>query len=355
MIQDIVRVEVMVSQIIIRKLVLDQYERWNEFVYANPYGTVFHLTHWKEAVEKAFGHRAHYVYAEKDGKIEGVFPLIQVKSLLFGNIISSVPFAAYGGPLAVQSEVLGRLLDYGKKLTADLQGDYLDLKFSNEQFTGLPQSDLHVTFIKEISADHDENLKAIPRKQRAMVRKGIKSGLVAHFSNDYLDDFFKIYAENVQRMGTPVYSKKWFETLLDVFGERANLLVIEHDNQIISGVLSFYYKDTVLPYYAASMVEHRSLAPNDFQYWVLMQHAVAKGCRYFDFGRSKKGTGPYNFKKNWGFEPQPLHYQYYLNRLQELPELNPMNPKYRMKIEAWKRLPAVVARVLGPMIVKNIP
>jgi len=225
----------------------------------------------------------------------------------------------------------------------------------NPRDTGLPESDLHVTFIKELSSDHDTNMKAIPRKQRAMVRKGIKCGLKAHVSRDYLNDFYDIYALNVQRMGTPVYAKKWFAVLLDTFGDDAELMVIKNKDKVISGVLSLYYKDTVLPYYAASCVEHRNMAPNDFQYWMLMKHAVERGCRYFDFGRSKKGSGPYSFKKHWGFEPQTLHYQYHLNKLSEMPKLNPTNPKYRMKIEAWKRLPPWIAKLLGPTIVKNIP
>jgi lipid II:glycine glycyltransferase (peptidoglycan interpeptide bridge formation enzyme) len=124
---------------------------------------------------------------------------------------------------------------------------------------------------------------------------------------------------------------------------------------VISGVLSFYYQDTVLPYYAASRMEFRKYAPNDFQYWSLMEHAVGRGCRYFDYGRSKKGTGPFQFKVHWGFEPIPLHYQFYLNRLEELPNLNPLNPKHRLKIEMWKKLPKAVAKVLGPRIVKYIP
>lgn len=339
----------------INQLEAARHQEWNDFVYAHPDGTVFHLTQWKEAVEKAFGHKTFYQFAEIDGKIVGVLPLIQLKSFLFGNIISSLPFAAYGGPLADGPVVLNALLETAKNLTADLKGDYLDLKFFQQHDTGLPQSNLHVTFIKALSKDHDENMLAIPRKQRAMVRKGIKSDLTAHYSKDLLDDFYDVYAINVQRLGTPVYTKKWFKTLLDVYGDNAELLIIRHGDQAISGVLSLYYKDVVLPYYAGSLAEYRHLAPNDFQYWMLMKHAVEKGCRYFDFGRSKKDSGHYKFKKHWGFEPQPLHYQYHLHNLKEKPEINPLNPKYKFKIEAWKKLPTNVAKLIGPCIVKNIP
>ncbi|MGI6656371.1 MAG: FemAB family XrtA/PEP-CTERM system-associated protein [Desulfobulbus sp.] len=328
---------------------------WDAYVHQHPEGSLFHTLRWKEAIFRAFGHRAYYFLIDDNGKIKGVLPIIQLKSRLFGNILSSVPFAAYGGVLADDERAFNTLLEHGKKITADLNGDYLDLKFQYPKNTGLPGTDLYWTFIKELSPDHDANMKAIPRKQRAMVRKGIGSGLQARYSPEYLPQFYEIYAENVQRMGTPVYSKKWFATLLDVFGDDAELMVVEYKGRIVSGVLSFYYKNTVLPYYAASRMEDRQYAPNDFQYWALMCHAVDRGCTHFDYGRSKSETGHFHFKKHWGFEPSPLHYQYYLHRLKEKPELNPTNPKYRFKIEAWKRLPAWAAKLLGPPIVKNIP
>lgn len=339
----------------IRELKPERYNEWNEYIYNHLYGSAFHLTQWKVSIEKAFGHKTFYYFYEKGGVILGVLPMVQLKSMFFGNIISSLPFAAYGGPLADNTDIFDKLLCFAKNLTTELKGDYLDLKFLQQVDNGLSQSDLYVTFIKSLSSDNDENMKAIPRKQRAMVRKGMKAGLTAHNSKDTLDDFYDIYAKNVQRLGTPVYSKKWFKTLLDVYGDNAEMLIIRHRDKTISGVLSLYYKDVILPYYAASLSEYRHLAPNDFQYWTLMKHAVEKGCRYFDFGRSKRETGSYKFKINWGFEPQQLHYQYYLNKIDIMPELNPLNPRYRLKIEVWKRLPEWVAKTIGPHIVKSIP
>lgn len=331
------------------------YSEWDNYVHSHSEGSPFHLSPWMEAVEKSFGHKSSSFLLTDRNKICGVLPLTQIKSLLFGNILSSIPFAAYGGIVADNEKYFQLLLDHAKKQTRDLNADYLDLKFQFAKETDLPETDLHVTFIKELFQEHEENMKAIPRKQRAMVRKGIKSGLNAHYSRDYLDDFYRLYAQNVQRMGTPVYGKKWFASLLDCFGDKANLMVIEHQGEIISGVLSLFHQETILPYYAASNAKYWHLAPNDFQYWELMRHAVDRGCRFFDFGRSKKDTGHYRYKCHWGFEPQPLHYQYYLHNLDQLPELNPLNPKYKLKIAAWKKLPAWLAQRLGPHIVKYIP
>lgn len=343
------------TRIKITTLTQESQKEWDGFVLNHKEGSIFHLTKWRDAVVEAFGHDAHYLYAKNNRGICGVLPLFHIRSHLFGNILSSVPFAAYGGILADSEETFSLLLDDAQNLAKRLGVDYLELKFLKDKPTGLPQADVHFTFIREISADHDENFKAIPRKQRRMVRVGIKSGLKAIFSNDYLDDFYELFAINVHRLGTPVYSKKWFATLLNVFSDQAELMVIEHEGKIISGVISFYYKDTVLPYYAASQVESRKFAPNDFQYWKLMEHAVERGCCYFDFGRSKKGTGHFKYKIHWGFEPQPLHYQFILNNISEMPDLNPLNPKYKRKIEVWRKLPLWMTKIVGPHLVKFIP
>jgi len=339
----------------IKSLTSEAYPLWDNYVENHPEGTIFHLTKWKRAIEDAFNHNAFYYYAVSNGKIRGILPIFQLKSLFFGNILSSVPFAAYGGILADSPEIQRELLDKASAITKELNADYLEFKFKDQNELDLPSTDTYFTFIKQLSDDHDENFKAIPRKQRRMVRIGIKSGLQALFSNDYLDEFYELFAQNVHRLGTPVYPKKWFQTLLSVFGDEAELLVIKFKDKVISGVISFYYKDIVLPYYAASFVEYRKYAPNDFQYWELMKHAVEKECRFFDFGRSKKGTGHFSYKKHWGFEPTQLHYKFLLNKLSSLPELNPLNPKYKRKIEAWRKLPLSLTKIIGPHLVKYIP
>lgn len=330
-------------------------KEWDSYVRSHPNGTSFHLTSWRDAICKGFGHDNYYWAAWKNDQICGILPLTHVKSFLFGNVLSSVGFAAYGGILADDKEVYRILLSQAADNAKELGADYVELKCKEELDYELSSNDLYVTFIKELSADHDENMKTIPRKQRAMVRKGIKSGLKVLVGNEYLDPFYEIFAVNVHKLGTPVYGKNWFTALLEVYGKGVEIQVVEYEGKIISGVFTFYYKDTVLPYYAASLVEYRKYAPNDFQYWELMRRAVDKGYRYFDYGRSKKGTGQFNFKKHWGFEPQQLHYRYILNRISQVPQVNPLNPKYQRKIEAWRKLPLAVTKIIGPHIVKNIP
>ena len=195
---------------------------------------------------------------------------------------------------------------------------------------------------------------AIPRKQRAMVRKGMKNGLRSDIDPD-VDRFFALFADNVHRHGTPALPKSYFKALQQEFSADCEVLTVTASSgRPVSSVLSFYFRNEVLPYYAGDDETARELAGNDFKYWELMRRACLRGCTVFDYGRSKQGTGSYAFKKNWGFEPTPLHYEYRLYRGNEIPQNNPTNPKYRAFIALWRRLPIALANQLGPFIVRNL-
>ena len=169
------------------------------------------------------------------------------------------------------------------------------------------------------------------------------------------DRFFALYADNVRRHGTPALARQYFEALQRVFGaDCESLIVVDANGRPVSGVLSFYFRDEVLPYYAGDAVSARDLAANDFKYWELMRRACERGLKVFDYGRSKRGSGSFAFKKNWGFEPQPLHYEYRLYRGKTIPQNNPMNPKYRALIALWRRLPLAVANRIGPHLARNL-
>lgn len=329
---------------------------WDKYVREHPASTFFHLSGWKALIEASFGHQAHYLIAESHHKIRGVFPIFSVKSFLFGRSLVSIPFATYGGILADDPSTEKELFHSAVKIARNQRLEYLEIRNENQSGINLIGKDLYYVFKKDISEDHEENLKAIPRKSRAMVRKAIKSKLEYRFGqHELLDSFYDMFAFNYHRLGTPVFAKKYLKNILDQFNNNCTLLIIYKDKEPLSGVLTFYYKDQVIPYYSGAYPLANRYAGNDFLYWVLMKHAADGGYREFDFGRSKKGTGPYHFKKHWGFKPRLLHYQYFLNTIKELPNISPANPKYAKRIEMWKKLPIGVTKVLGPTIVKYIP
>ncbi len=327
---------------------------WDEFVLRCPAATFFHRSAWQEIVAEVFRHPAYFLYAERDGAIEGVLPLAHVKSFLFGNALVSLPFAVYGGVAANSLAAADALEREAQSLAGRLGVEHLELRNFDQRHADWPAQDLYVCFRKEIDPDVEANMLAIPRKQRAMVRKGIKNGLRSEIDAN-ADRFFKLYADNVLRHGTPAMPKKYFEKLLQVFGRDCDVLtVVDTGGRPISSVLSFYFRDEILPYYAGDDVTARDLAGNDFKYWELMRRSCERGIRIFDYGRSKQGTGSYSFKKNWGFEPKPLYYEYCLYRRDGIPQNNPSNAKYRFFIEAWRRLPVGFANWLGPFIVRNL-
>ena len=273
---------------------------------------------------------------------------------LFGNALVSLPFAVYAGVAASSDEAAQALEAEAQRLAQKLGVAHLELRHMQPRHTDWPRQDLYVTFRKAILPEEEANMLAIPRKQRAMVRKGIKHGLRAEVDAG-VERFFALYADNVHRHGTPALPKRYFQALRDEFGQDCEVLtVLAPDGKPLSGVLSFYFRDEVLPYYAGDDLAARDLAANDFKYWELMRRAGARGIKVFDYGRSKQGTGPYAFKKNWGFEPTPLHYEYKLYKRDAVPQNNPANAKFKLMIETWRRLPLGVANWLGPYVVRNL-
>ena len=328
--------------------------RWDAFVERCPEATFFHRAAWQRILSEVFGHRTHFLFAERAGVFEGVLPLAQVKSLLFGNSLVSLPFAVYGGIAASDAAAAAALEREAQALARQLGVAHLEFRNICPRHPEWPRQDLYVRFRKEIAPDVEANLLAIPRKQRAMVRKGIKNGLRSEIDQD-AGRFFALYADNVHRHGTPAMPKRYFDALHEVFAEDCEVLtVVDAGGRPLSSVLSFYFRDEVLPYYAGDKPAARDLAANDFKYWELMRRSCERGLHVFDYGRSKQGTGSYSFKKNWGFEPQPLAYEYCLYRRDSIPQHNPANAKYRLLIDTWRRMPIGLANWLGPFIVRNL-
>lgn len=328
--------------------------RWDAFVMACPQATFFHRSGWQHIITEVFHHDTYFLYAESDGQIQGVLPLGHIHSWLFGHSLTGLPFTVYGGVAASNDQVADLLEQEAQNIAKNLGVAHLELRNVHARHTDWPTQELYVTFRKEILADEEANMLAIPRKQRAMVRKGIKNNLRSVIDPN-VDRFFALFADNVHRHGTPALPKKYFQALMTVFGKDCEVLTVEApDGRPLSSVLSFYFRDEVLPYYAGDDESARDLAANDFKYWELMRLACAKKLKVFDYGRSKKGTGPYAFKKNWGFEPTQLHYEYCLYKRDAIPQNNPSNAKFKLLIETWRRMPIGLANWLGPFIVRNL-
>jgi FemAB-related protein (PEP-CTERM system-associated) len=327
---------------------------WDAFVMASPDATFFHLSGWQRVLRDAFRHDTHFLYAEVDGRIQGVLPLAHVRSVLFGHSLVSLPFAVYGGVAAATPSASASLEREAQELAHRLGVDHLELRHVTPRHTDWPAQDLYVTFRKPLLPDPEANMLAIPRKQRAMVRKGLKNGLRSEIDGS-IERFYPLYADNMHRHGSPALPRRYFNALMHEFGDRAEVMtVVDPGGRPLSSVLSFYFRDEVLPYYAGDETSARDLAANDFKYWELMRRCAERGIKLFDYGRSKQGSGSFAFKKNWGFEPQPLHYEYCLYKRSSVPQNNPANPKYKLLIQTWRHMPIGIANWLSPFIVRSL-
>jgi FemAB-related protein (PEP-CTERM system-associated) len=343
------------APVAIRNLAPGDEGRWDAFVASCPEATFFHLAGWRRVIETAFRHRTFYLMAERDGAVTGVLPLTLVKTRLFGTRLIANAFCVRGGPIAADAASLEALDAAAVKLMEELRAPVLEFRSASDHRSGwITKGDLYASFRKPIDPSVDKNMKAIPRKQRAMVRKGIQNGLRSEIDSD-ATRLHRVYGESVRNLGTPVFSKEYFELLLTTFSEHSDIVTITTSGgKPVASVLNFYFRDEVLPYYGGGTIDARRLAANDFMYWEVMRRACERGYRVFDFGRSKIGTGAYDFKTYWNFEPTPLVYQFRLAAGQKMPDLNPLNPNFALFVRIWKKLPLAVAARLGPSIVRGL-
>jgi FemAB-related protein (PEP-CTERM system-associated) len=327
---------------------------WDVFVDAHPDATLFHRAGWRRVVRAAYGHRSHYLLARDGDDVRGVLPLVEVASPLFGRALISTGFFVYGGILAADEDARTALADAATRLGAERRVDYVELRSERPLVADWPtKSGVYATFRREIPLDEEACLKAVPRKKRADVRKSLKADLTTEVGVAP-EEFHRLYAESVRNLGTPVFSLRFVRAICREFGDRVELSLVRRGDTPLAALLSFYDRDRVLPYYGGAVPAARPVHAYDHLYWSLMRRAVGRGARLFDFGRSKTGTGAYDYKRFWGFEPTPLHYQYHLVRASEVPDVNPLNPKYQLMVRTWQKLPLFAANRLGPLIARQL-
>ncbi|MCK6547880.1 FemAB family PEP-CTERM system-associated protein [Myxococcota bacterium] len=347
----------MSSPVVLRTLSKPSDPRWDAYVLAHPDGSVHHRLGWRRVIERAFGHEAHYLYAEREGVITGVLPMFAVGGPPFARALVSVPVGVTGGVLADDAPT-ARLLAAGARAIAERERlAYVEYKSERASLPGLPsKAGLYVTFRQALFSDRERQLAAIPRKTRAVLRESERAHLRASFEGvDALEPFLDLYALSLRNLGTPMFPRELFVASLEELRDACDLLVVRQTGRIIGAVLNYYHRDVILPFFAGALPEARDVGVNNHLYWSLLSTGWARGYRTFDFGRSKVGTGAFAFKRHFGMEEIPLEYQYDLVAVDEVPNVNPTNPKYEKVIAAWQRLPVGLTKVVGPMIQQRIP
>jgi FemAB-related protein (PEP-CTERM system-associated) len=329
---------------------------WDHFIASNPQATPFHSTAWMRALQKTFGYENRSFIATRNGKITGVLPLFLVSNWIVGRCLISTPFADYGGICAQDEESADALVTHAVEVGSAEKIDFLELRHriarSRSEFY---VKDLYVSFTAELADEPETQLKRLPRDTRYMIRKADKAGLQVRSGLEQLPEFYELFTLNWRRFGTPVFSRQWLETLVHEFKDDAMLTMARARGRPVAGVLSFQFGNTLFPHYSGASADANALAANNFIYWELMKSAINRGVRWFDFGRSKKNTGAYQFKSAWNMQVHPLEYQVCMIKRRSPPNFSPANPKFALAANLWSRMPLKATTWLGPHVVRWFP
>lgn len=325
--------------------------------YVSSRGSVYHLTGWAMIIKEVFGHDMFHVFAkDENGNICGVLPLVNLKSSLFGNFMVSMPYFNYGGVISEKEEVDQLIIQDAIRLCEEIGAQHMELREVKKRNNDWPVRTDKVNMILELPESIDEIGKSIGSKKRSQIRRPIKEGVKVHAGGmDLLDDFYRVFSENMRDLGTPVYSKTFFLDILINFPDKTKIIMLSSNGIPISVAFLIGHRDMLEIPWASTLRRFNHFSPNMLLYWEVLSYAVESGYKYFDFGRSSIDSGTYKFKKQWGAIPKQLYWHYWMQGGGGIPVLNPTNPKYKLAISVWQKLPLFITNMIGPMIIKNLP
>ena len=329
----------------------------DSFLRGSDAASAYHDYRWIGVVEKSFGHGCYYLVChDPDGTAAGTLPLVHMKSRMFGNFLVSMPYFNYGGVCADQPAVRDILIGEAVRTARELGASHIEFRQELPLDNGFPVKTRKVSMRLPLPGSGADLWKSFPSKLRSQIRKPQKEGMTVRISrHEELENFYRIFSINMRDLGTPVYPKRFFRTILDQFPENSWICtVFNGKTPVASGFLVGYKEKLEIPW-ASAIRRYNRLGPNMLLYWSCLEFACDKGFRVFDFGRSTAGESTYRFKEQWGAAPCTMHWHYWLAEEGALPEINPDNPRYRFAIQLWKRIPVPLTRLIGPRIVRNIP
>jgi len=331
-------------------------ELWDDFVRSQPAARGPHLSGWKKVIEESFGHTCTYLMATENNVLYGILPLVHVRSRLFGSFLISVPFLNYGGIVAERAAARASLFDFARDLAVKRHAAYVELRHEAPQLENVPTKQHKVSMFLGLPEEPEKLWNEFKPKLRSQIRKPMKEGLAVRIGREEeLAHFYEVFSVNMRDLGTPVYSRNFFAQILKHFPESAWIGSILLNEQPIAAGFVFGFRETLEIPWASSLRQYNHLAANMLLYWSILEFAIKKGYRRFDFGRCTPGENTFKFKAQWGAQPVPLHWQYWLADGNTLPELAPTNSKYQLAIKAWQKLPLFITRLVGPAIIRNIP
>lgn len=330
---------------------------WEAYCAEHPDATLFHELAWKRAVERAFGHRSMYLLARRADRVAGILPLFEIRSIIGGRFLLSVPYATYGGIVADDANAAGRLFEEAKHIAERTNANAIEMRSIRAAVPSIAASSTHAMFRKALPTEPDEVLATFPRKSRAAARRAAERyNLTVEYDRDALPIVWRLYVRSMRRLGSVNYPYEFFEALVSAHGERSLVQLVRQEGRPVAGLLTFIHRKTVLPYFAGLDERADVYGLNNFLYWQSMRWGVEHGLESYDFGRTRiDNAGCYDFKRFCGFEPLPLEFQNYVMPGRTAPDLAPSSPKWTMARRLWRSLPLPVTRSLGGWLAKSIP
>ena len=329
---------------------------WDRYVQAHPRSTTYHGYVWRDIVTQAFGHQSFYWLArDSEGNVRGVLPIVRLRSRLFGDFGISLPFFNYGGALADNGAIGVQLLEHAAQAARSHGMRHLEIR-TTQALGGWPARTDKVSMILELPAGSDEFAAGLGSKLRSQINRARQEQAeVCRGHRELLDDFYDVFARNMRDLGTPVYGKSFFAAVLDNLPTQSHLIVLRLGGRPVAAAFLVGDRDLMEIPWASTLRSANALNMNMLLYWEVLNFSIARGYRFFDFGRSSRESGTFRFKKQWGAQPLQHYWQYWLPGGGELPALKPDSPKFRLLVACWRRLPVFVSRLIGPRIVRYLP
>ncbi len=329
---------------------------WERFVLNHPKASIFHQLGWKRVMEKTYGYRSQYFVAERNGQLTGISPSFFISGWVTGRCLISLPFAVYGGVCADDLESEQALLNQLEQLAISERVEYLELRNRNGHLLPGYHANLrYATFTLPLVEDSKAIFNAFPKDIRYMIRKAEKAGLTSRRGLDQIESFYRLLTDNLRRLGTPAFPRALFEHFISEYPGQVDLMLVYANSEPVAGSLSFFFRDSMQPYYVGATEVAKTVAANNFLWWEMIKYAAETGHTTFDFGRSKIGSGNFDFKKKWKPQIETLGYQVRLIERETVPNFSPTNPKFELATRVWRRLPLGLTRVIGPHVVRWFP
>ena len=358
----------------IKKIESSENNIWDAYVYAHSAATLYHLSGWKDVIEKTYSHKTYYLMAvnSSSNSVAGILPLVHLKHFLFGSSLISIPFFDMGGILVENEATEKALFEEALRLGKKLKVESIELRHTQhlacmphgnqELVNGLQNISFGITtqshkvrMLLDLPESSEALMKSFKSKLRSQIKKPIKEGLTAKIGgSELVDDFYQIFLVNMRDLGSPVHSIKIIQNVLKTYRKTAKIVIVYKKNEPIAGSIMVGFRDTLENPWASSLREYSRLSPNMLLYWTMLEYASDNGFKHFDFGRSTPNEGTYKFKKQWGSEAKQLYWHYISLKGKPISQDSSEKSKFNKAIQYWQKLPVCVTQIIGPMIRKHI-